>query len=302
MIKIGLIGHSFCCLNLGLGALTAGEIYCIKEACKQLDIEADITCYETRVDNPYSLEGYREQVNLKEYNIKHIFENIKNFKEQDIIFDITGGDSFSDIYGNKLYVVQMFIKTAIMLSGKKYIVAPQTIGPFSKKWAEIFANIFIGKAAIVFSRDKISADCLSKANSKRVINVVDLGFSMPYQKMDKRQKFTVGFNVSGLLYQSDRLVNGVIDYKKLCDEIIIFLKNKGYDIILVPHVAGKDDRGVDNDTGVCLLLAKKHQVEMAPVFVDPIQAKNYISQCDFFIGSRMHATIGAVSGGVPTYR
>lgn len=34
-------------------------------------------------------------------------------------------------------------------------------------------------------------------------------------------------------------------------------------------------------------------------FVSPIDAKNYISKLDFFIGARMHATIGAFSSGVP---
>ena len=39
---------------------------------------------------------------------------------------------------------------------------------------------------------------------------------------------------------------------------------------------------------------------LAPPFSDPIEAKNYISQMSFFLGARMHATIGSFSSGVVT--
>jgi colanic acid/amylovoran biosynthesis protein len=41
-------------------------------------------------------------------------------------------------------------------------------------------------------------------------------------------------------------------------------------------------------------------VIVAPKFTSPIEAKSYISQMDFFIGSRMHSTIASLSSGVAT--
>ena len=38
---------------------------------------------------------------------------------------------------------------------------------------------------------------------------------------------------------------------------------------------------------------------MAPAFLNPIDAKSYISGMDFFMGARMHSTIAAFSSGVP---
>ena len=48
-------------------------------------------------------------------------------------------------------------------------------------------------------------------------------------------------------------------------------------------------KGVDDD-GVLI----------APKFKSPIEAKSYMSQLEFFTGSRMHATIGSLSAGVVT--
>ena len=42
------------------------------------------------------------------------------------------------------------------------------------------------------------------------------------------------------------------------------------------------------------------KVIVAPAFESALDAKSYISNMDFFMGSRMHSTIGAISSGVPT--
>ena len=38
---------------------------------------------------------------------------------------------------------------------------------------------------------------------------------------------------------------------------------------------------------------------MAPFALGPVEIKSYIAGMDFFMGARMHATIGAFSSGVP---
>ena len=49
-------------------------------------------------------------------------------------------------------------------------------------------------------------------------------------------------------------------------------------------------------------LKKKYgeKVILAPAFKNCIEAKSYIANMDIFLGSRMHATIGAISSGVVT--
>ena len=65
-----------------------------------------------------------------------------------------------------------------------------------------------------------------------------------------------------------------------------------------------DSIPIENDYLVCEKIKDRYKnnnsVVLAPKFSSPIEAKSYIYQLDFFAGARMHATIGAVSAGVPT--
>lgn len=298
MLKIGLVGHSLCGTNFGVGALAFGEISILEKICSRLGInEYEIVCFETEVKDSYNDDP---RVVLEEYNLKNPFATAKQFSKMDILFDISGGDSFSDIYGNKLYLIQLFIKAAVMISRRPYIVAPQTIGPFKSSWARKTGNYYIDKSVAAFARDELSDECLSKKNAKKVVSVTDLGLLMPYERLPKNEQFTVGFNISGLLYQSKALLRDTINYPLLCDEIILHLIQKKIRVLLVPHVVIYSDMGTDNDYFVCKKLAKKYHLPDIPDFYSPKEVKSYISQCDFFIGSRMHATIAAVSSGVPT--
>lgn len=190
IINIGFVGHSFCGGNLGLGALAFGELYALQEACKRLGYDYRITSFETGINHPYSDDS---KVSLKTYNLRNIVKTSRLFSSQDILFDIGGGDSFADIYGAKLYVVQMFIKLAVLFSRKPYVLPPQTYGPYSRWWTRCFANYYIKHAKAVFARDMISAACLSDINKKRVEVITDLGFLMSWQLSEKFDRFTVGF-------------------------------------------------------------------------------------------------------------
>lgn len=295
-IKIGLVGHSYSRGNFGLCALAFGEQYVIERVCADLGLNCEIICFETGVNHPCNDNS---KVRLEEYNLRNVIKTAKQFSKCDLIFDITGGDSFSDIYGVKLFIVNYFIKMAVMLSGVKYISAPQTYGPFSYKWIRMLSNLYLSKSAGIYGRDEMSGNALTKKNKDRIKSVVDLGFALPFIQQPKFEKSTVGFNVNGLLYNSNKLLGDDNSYNGLCDKIIEKVKSLGVDIVLIPHVIG-EDRIADNDYYVSVELARKHGLKKPPFFQSPQEAKGYISRCHFFIGSRMHATIGAVSCGIPT--
>ena len=69
----------------------------------------------------------------------------------------------------------------------------------------------------------------------------------------------------------------------------------------IPHVV-LQERNVENDYEVSYELYREYKsdrIVLSPFFLGPVEAKNYISGLDFFIGARMHATIAAFSSGVP---
>ena len=97
-----------------------------------------------------------------------------------------------------------------------------------------------------------------------------------------------------------------IDYKKLINNIIEkFSIKDNIQIILIPHVMCRDLE-VEDDFRTCLNIANefKNNKNVKLITMDKYyredEIKAIISGCDFFIGSRMHACIGAISTMVPT--
>lgn len=107
----------------------------------------------------------------------------------------------------------------------------------------------------------------------------------------------MGINLSPLVlkYESEQ---GVVmeNYYKLIEFI---LEKTNLHILLVPHVVANqnDDREVLN-----ILFEKYKNTKRISLQEDAdcCTLKNVISQCDFFIGARTHATIAAYSIGIPT--
>lgn len=59
------------------------------------------------------------------------------------VMDITGGDSFSDIYGLKRLAFGCLYKFLVMLTGTNLILLPQTYGPFKRSLARTLARVVL---------------------------------------------------------------------------------------------------------------------------------------------------------------
>lgn len=239
----------------------------------------------------------------------NFFRYLKIIKDADIIFNIGHGDSFSDIYGVNRFKDIDRIHRIARLFRKSYVFLPQTIGPFKDKKVERKAQKSLINSKCVLCRDIQSAKYTESlvGDSTKVHETIDVAFALPYTCDNKTNvDINIGLNISSLLYNGGYTKSnefGIKDnYKKLIDEIIImFLKMKNVRIHLLPHVVHERPI-VENDYYVCSMIAKKYndnRIIISPFFFSASEAKSYISGLDFFIGSRMHATIGAFSSGVP---
>lgn len=220
----------------------------------------------------------------------------------DIFFDLTQGDSFSDIYGMKRLRNFSKLKLYARTKGKKVIFGPQTIGPFERNESRCLAKKALGSANLIFVRDLLSSECVRSLGAQSHV-ATDLAFLLPYKKttklVDGLVKLKVGLNISGLLvaqaYEGDfdgsRLK---CDYDALVEKLLEALtSDNNYEIHLIPHVLGPD-----------LAAMRMFEKRFPKVIVHdevrtPIEAKSVISAMDAFVGSRMHATIAALSAGVP---
>lgn len=239
------------------------------------------------------------------------FKMIKALKACDYIFDVTLGDSFSDIYSLNQCLSNIRFKTLAEMFGKNYILLPQTYGPFNDKKCRKCSLRILNHASYIFFRDKKSLDYiqtlgLGNANIKLV---TDMAFSLPYDKTlysFESHNIKIGINVSGLLwkggFESENQFGLTFDYKQFIYSILdYFIAQRNVDIFLIPHVVDATPVARDDDSRYLKVILKNYPtVNIAPDFESPIDAKSFIASMDFFIGSRMHATIAAFSCGVPT--
>jgi polysaccharide pyruvyl transferase WcaK-like protein len=245
-----------------------------------------------------------------------------------LVVDITGGDSFSDIYGLRRFVLGFLRKWLVLLYGKDLVMMPQTYGPFHTTVCRHMARYILKRSKRIYTRDAAGLEYLNGLLGKagadgRVLFAPDVAFVLDARKppvldidgLDHARSeasVLIGLNVSGLIYYggyTGRNEFGLkVDYRTLTDGIVNLLLNKRNTLILlVPHVipTGGFGANIENDLNACLdiyeRLSKKYpgRLFVARGRYNHCEIKHIIGMCDFFIGTRMHACIAALSQGIP---
>ena len=231
------------------------------------------------------------------YHCKKYMQMKAEIKKCDCIIDVTEGDSFSDIYGDRWFVGRTRIKLMIEKMGIPLMLAPQTYGPFMKDRNKKLAVKSIKKADIVLARDKKSLDLIKELTNRNAEFTTDLAFLLPYGETisDTTNKVKVGINFSYLLSCNDEMKNRKfslsLDYEKYMELLTERLLQENFEIHLISHV--------DSDYEVHKKIKEKYpKIKLADKLSNPIEAKTYISKMDVFIGARMHGTIAAFTTGV----
>ena len=323
-LKIGVTGVNHLSGNRGVGALAISTFYLLKKSADELGREVNITAIGPNfgkskldiggkvieVSNIMAVSVFSFKNILRLFTNPKLLLSLKEYLKLDIILCMGEGDSFSDIYGkNRFNSINDQHKMARLLR-KNYVLLPQTIGPFKDERIAKKAKRSIEKSRLVLVRDRLSLDYV-KAHTKQrnVKELIDVAFFMPFTKKKfKNEKVNVGLNISSLMwhggYTKTNQFGFRVDYQQLVRQIIdYFISQADVQLHLVPHVVG-DLSHVENDYEVCRNIQDEldtEKITLAPFFLDPIDAKNYISGLDFFAGARMHACIAAFSSEVPVY-
>ncbi|MBE9563276.1 MAG: polysaccharide pyruvyl transferase family protein [Proteobacteria bacterium] len=350
MKKIWVLGASFETLNMGVSALAESTIKCILQQWP----DADITLLSHNVETPLRLTFNGKQFNINKKDIwfsKNIFKNqniyalftyailiriipsswlkqrlfginshFKHIIEADLIFDITAGDSFSDIYGWRLFTKHSLIKLLFIFCKAKFIMLPQTYGPFKSRYSQIVARYLLKRTEIIYSRDKNGVEYVQKLLDKTDINIQfnpDVAFVLEPKPLEndplvtrlKSEQLVVGINISGLLYGNYPIKNRFNienNYQDIIKAIVkLFMSYPNVVIVLVPHVFVKLSH-VESDMAACIDIYQQFKEEypdrilMVENELDHRQIKYVIGCCDFFMGSRMHSCIAAISQYIPT--
>ena len=301
------MGMEFESENKGCEALS----YSFLNILNQIDDEDLLIYYFSNLGFGKVQETFPD-LKFKKINLKIKDKKLNFFRAAhkcDYIFDVTMGDSFSDIYSKEVCLSDIRFKRIASTLSKKYILLPQTYGPFYSVEAKKGANKVFKNADMVFCRDELSKEYIEKEfGIMDSILSTDMAFALPFDKtyysFTNTKKKKIGLNVSGLLFRGgftkDNQFDLKLDYPELIRKLIDSISPE-YEIHLIPHVINLSVNAHDDDYKTCQLLHEEFpNTILAPAFETPIQAKSYISNMDIFIGSRMHSTVAAFSSGVAT--
>jgi len=242
--------------------------------------------------------------------------------DADVIGSIAGGDSFSDIYGLRRLIYVSLPQLLVLTASKPLVLLPQTIGPFRTVLGKCIARHILKKAARIYSRENEGIKTTEELLGKRAANArfaYDMGFALePSIREDRVPEWLppvrsntplIGLNISGLLYIGGYRGNNMFglksNYSELIQSLIASLvESHDAHIMLVPHVFGNAGKG-ESDLTACNAVLRdaghgiRSRLHVIDDRYDQHELKALIGYCDFFIGSRMHACIAALSQCVP---
>lgn len=303
--------HSTRSDNLGVGALTASQVAILREVAGRVGIEISITVMDWKDPRAPYVTG--PDIQIIDLDGRVMISPTGFFsvaRRSDLVIDIGAGDSFSDIYGARRLTRMFILKYLTHLARTPLVMAPQTIGPFTKPLSRFLAKLSMRLSTVIATRDQLSTECVHGMGLHAgLIEASDVALRLPYDATRPRNdgRIKVGLNVSGLLmnggYTGRNDFGLTLDYPGLIRDIIKYFQAHpdGCEVHLVPHVIVEGDRmAVEDDMRASAKLTEEFpDVRLARTLATPSEAKTYISGMDFFMGARMHACIAALSSGVP---
>ena len=307
VLQIGLLWHSVNSENLGVTALTFANIAIVEQVAAELGVAVGFTVLSWKDAGAAQLEAANISVfAMRAKDLVRPGGLFERCRRCDMILDISAGDSFADIYGTFRFSLNILAKAVAAMSGTHLILPPQTIGPFDRWWTRRAARFLMRRAKVVMTRDRLSTGYCRNLGIPDAVEATDVAFMLPYRNTprDGGGTIKVGLNLSGLLFNGGHTRNNMFalkcDYPALARRLIArFLALENCELHLVSHVIS-DRNETEDDFRVAVALAKEFPaIKLAPRFRTPVEAKTYISNLDFFSGSRMHACIAAFSSGVP---
>lgn len=232
----------------------------------------------------------------------------KFLKDIQWVASINGGDGFSDIYGNEMFLSRLLCVNLAMKGNIKHIVLPQTLGPFEDSLMKNIAIKILKYSSFVFVRDRKFTEELDSFGIGYEVTK-DLSAYMSPEPVDTKIKpGSVGINISGLAYSNNymALKGQFYNYPSLINQLIETFQQMGKSIYLIPHSYNFNEPEINNDDLIACVetyksLKNKDRVYVVNKDLRSPQIKYIISKMSFFIGTRMHANFAAIYTNVPVF-
>jgi colanic acid/amylovoran biosynthesis protein WcaK/AmsJ len=241
---------------------------------------------------------------------------LRSLLTADLVGEICGGDSFSDIYGFRRFVSGCLPLASAAILGRPYVMLPQTYGPFRHAASRVIARWLLRRARALWTRDRHCEAIVYELCGRTPAFCPDVAFTMEATEPETlpispsglalgAHETVIGVNVSGLLYMGGYTGRNMFglrsEYRQTIDGLIAqLLASTSAKVLLVPH-----EYGAEKEVEACeaILDAFQHRfpdrIFMLAAPLNERELKWVIGRTQFFIGSRMHACIAALSQHVP---
>lgn len=308
-IRVGLLWHSVSSGNLGVGALTLGNIALVRQVAAQMGLRPQFLVMSMRDgDSPPLLAREVETLIIDTRSLLSPGGFWRSVGSLDCVLDIGAGDSFADIYGARRFGFLWLTKMLAIARSTPLVLSPQTIGPFTKPIYRRLGAMALRRSAGVLARDEQSLKVArAMAPGTRTELAVDVAFVLPFDDRSSERngrRLRVGVNASGLLFhQAETGTNRFglsYDYAAFTRRLLGALtEREDVEVHLIAHATSAGDPSDDDGRLVERLASEYPSVVAVPKFAGPSEAKSYISSLDFLAAARMHACIAAFSAGTP---
>lgn len=305
---------------LGIGAITllnnnyknaAISLLCVGEPAlkqKELNISGVIVQVRLYYFSKYDiLKAIKEAYFHRFFGLKPKLKVSKLILASDIAFDINEGDSFSDIYGSKR-IIRHFTDSKLILAWKKPLVfLPQTIGPFDTFIGKKFGRHILKRLEKLYVRDEKAFKFIDKIGLDKYLSIDMAVYMTPEKTDDVIGPNTVGINVSGLMYLNryKSLEGKYENYPAFLQKLVKRIIDDGFEVLLIPHTYNAIHPNDEDDLeGIKKFVNDYPDLAKRISYIDKDysaqELKYIISKTVFFMGSRMHSCIAALSTSVPT--
>lgn len=236
----------------------------------------------------------------------------RNLLERSSALIMTGGDIITLDYGvMSVYQWSRFVENAVDM-GVPAVLWAASVGPFSARpGIEKVMTRHLRRYAAITVRETTSLAYLRSIGVDDACLVADPAFHLTPEPFETGEwlpsgRDTLGLNFSPLIrkFRPDEASAAAMDR-----EIVAFvnkvLQETSLGVLLVPHVGPLGGAATNSDWHYMKSLTDAlsgagGRVRLAPNTLNAAQLKHLLAQCRYFIGARTHATIAALSQGVPT--
>jgi colanic acid/amylovoran biosynthesis protein len=249
-----------------------------------------------------------------------LLPNLRAIDEADLVLDVSGGDSFTDLYGQLRLQLVALPKRIALRRRRPLVLLPQTYGPFRSADNARLAGDLIAGTTQAWARDQDSFERLQELlgerfDPRRHLLGVDVAFALPPVDpggdLDGIRGWLtqgdppVGLNVSGLLANDAEAARARFglggDYAAAMEGFARrLLEHTDRRLLLVPHTRGGSAESDDEASArLATALGDTGRVRVLPPGLEAQHLKWVIGHLEWFCGARMHATIAALSSRVP---